>query len=182
MKHFRIATVALLSVCSIAQAESRAYEFTDTATVISSRPIYERTSHPRKECYDEEVIERPSSNYESRRGERDMSGTIIGGIAGGLLGSQVGKGNGKTAAAAVGAVTGAVVGDRIANDGGREDSYESRQPRTRIVQRCREVEDEREEIRGYDVKYKFNGIVRTIRMNHNPGSKLRVLVTVQEDR
>jgi uncharacterized protein YcfJ len=189
MKHLTsIASLLLLSLCSAGYAQ-RATEFTDTGTVISSRPVYERAIHPRKECYNEEVTDRPSEREYRRgndRGERDLGGTIIGGIAGGLLGSQIGKGNGKTAAAAVGAVTGAVVGDKIANDGNnnnrRYDDDDDRRPRTHTVQRCHEVEEEREEIRGYDVKYKFNGTVRSIRMSRDPGSKVRLAVTVIEDR
>ncbi|MES2206528.1 MAG: glycine zipper 2TM domain-containing protein [Pseudomonadota bacterium] len=170
MKRYSVLTALLFSgLATLAHAE-RPYDFTDTARVISVRPIYERAAHPRRECWDEEVSERQSR----RSGDRDLGGTVIGGIAGGLLGSQVGKGNGKTAAAAVGAVTGAVVGDRIASDdrdGG--DRY-----RSRSVQRCREVAEEREEVSGYTVKYQYNGRNFTTRMDRDPGRTVRLGVTL----
>ncbi len=84
-----------------------AADFTDTARVISSTPIYERISEPKRECWTETVQVAPK--------ERSIGGAIVGGAAGGLLGSQVGGGSGNTAATGAGAVAGAVVGDRVAN-------------------------------------------------------------------
>ena len=84
-----------------------AADFTDTARVISSTPIYERVSEPKRECWTETVQVAPK--------ERSIGGAVVGGVAGGLLGSQVGGGSGNTAATGAGAVAGAVVGDRVAN-------------------------------------------------------------------
>ena len=84
-----------------------AADFTDTARVVSSTPIYERISEPKRECWTETVQVTPK--------ERSIGGAIVGGAAGGLLGSQVGGGSGNTAATGAGAVAGAVVGDRVAN-------------------------------------------------------------------
>lgn len=84
-----------------------AADFTDRARVISSTPIYERVSEPKRECWTETVQAAPR--------ERSMGGAVMGGVAGGLLGSQVGSGNGRTVATGAGAVAGAVAGDRIAN-------------------------------------------------------------------
>jgi len=84
-----------------------AADFTDTARVVSSTPIYERVSEPRRECTMETVQVAPK--------ERSMGGAVLGGVAGGLLGSQVGGGKGSTAATGAGAVAGAVIGDRVSN-------------------------------------------------------------------
>lgn len=84
-----------------------AADFTDTARVVSSTPIYERVSEPKRECWMETVQVAPK--------ERSMGGAVVGGVAGGLLGSQVGGGSGNTAATGAGAVAGAVVGDRVSN-------------------------------------------------------------------
>lgn len=84
-----------------------AADFTDSARVVSSTPIYERVSEPKRECWTETVQVAPK--------ERSMSGSIVGGVAGGLLGSQVGGGSGSTVATGAGAVAGAVLGDRVAN-------------------------------------------------------------------
>lgn len=95
--------LSLVSLCGSAFAA----DFTDTAEVISSTPIYERVSEPKRECWTETVQAAPR--------ERSMGGAVMGGVAGGLLGSQVGSGNGRTVATGAGAVAGAVAGDRIAN-------------------------------------------------------------------
>ncbi|HUW26212.1 MAG TPA: glycine zipper 2TM domain-containing protein [Gallionella sp.] len=84
-----------------------AADFTDTARVVSSTPIYERISEPKRECWTETVQVTPK--------ERSIGGAVVGGVAGGLLGSQVGGGSGSTVATGAGAVAGAVAGDRVAN-------------------------------------------------------------------
>ncbi|MDZ4200533.1 MAG: glycine zipper 2TM domain-containing protein [Gallionella sp.] len=84
-----------------------AADFTDTARVISSTPIYERVSEPKRECWTETVQVAPQ--------ERSIGGAVVGGVVGGLLGSQVGGGHGNTAATGAGAVAGAVIGDRVSN-------------------------------------------------------------------
>jgi uncharacterized protein YcfJ len=170
-KLFLTATVLCSVVSHAAYAERGGFDFTDTAKVVSARPVYEQVGQPHRECWDEEVSERDQPRG---RRERGLGGTIIGGLAGGLLGSQVGGGNGKTAAAAVGAVTGAVVGDHLENDDDR--GYAS--SRTRSVQRCKDVTDSHEEVVGYDVKYRFNGRTFTTRMKQDPGNTVRVGITV----
>lgn len=98
-----------LLVLSLVGMYSGAYaaDYSDTARVISSTPIYERISEPKRECWTETVQVQPK--------ERSMTGAVVGGVAGGLLGSQVGGGSGNTAATGAGAVAGAVVGDRVDN-------------------------------------------------------------------
>ncbi len=98
-----------LLVVSLISLYGGAYaaDFTDTARVVSSTPIYERVAEPKRECWMETVQVTPK--------ERSIGGAVIGGVAGGLLGSQVGGGSGNTAATGAGAVAGAVIGDRVAN-------------------------------------------------------------------
>ena len=62
---------------------NHAADFIDTAQVLSSTPIYESISEPRRECTKESVQVAPK--------ERSVSGAVVGGVAGGLLGSQVGR-------------------------------------------------------------------------------------------
>lgn len=95
--------VSLISLYGSAVAA----DFSDTARVVSSTPIYERVSEPKRECWTETVQVTPK--------ERSIGGAVVGGVAGGLLGSQVGGGSGNTAATGAGAVAGAVIGDRVAN-------------------------------------------------------------------
>ena len=77
---------SLLVVSSVfVGGNNHAADFIDTAQVLSSTPIYESISEPRRECTKESVQVAPK--------ERSVSGAVVGGVAGGLLGSQVGRGN-----------------------------------------------------------------------------------------
>src|SRR5574340_829446 len=155
-------SLLVLSLISLYGSASAA-DFSDTARVISSTPIYERISEPKRECWKEAVQVAPK--------ERSIGGAVIGGVAGGLLGSQVGGGNGRTVATGAGAVAGAVIGDRVANPD---------QPRTEQVERCREVQNSREVIKGYNVTYRYNGqdFTTTLPYQVQPGDSLRVAVNV----
>src|SRR3989338_8969243 len=192
-----------------------AVDFTDTARVISSTPIYERISEPKRECWTETVQVTPK--------ERSIGGAVVGGAAGGLLGSQGGGGSGNTAATGAGAVAGAVAGDRVANPDSNRSATGSivggvagallgsqigggtgnkaataaggiigavvgdrvanpDQPRTEQVERCREVDSSREVIKGYNVTYRYNGQDITTTLPYQPGSTIRVGVSVIEDQ
>lgn len=95
--------LSLLSLC----ASTYAADFTETARVISSNPIYERVTEPKRECSTETVQVAPK--------EHSIGGAVVGGVAGGVLGSQIGSGHGSAVATGAGAVAGAVIGDRVAN-------------------------------------------------------------------
>lgn len=153
----------LVLACSAALADD-GHVFRDRAKVISSTPIYEQVSEPRRECRTE---------YESRetyRSGNNTGGALLGAVVGGLVGSTVGKGNGKVAAAAVGAATGAVVGDRWNDRGGgyARDEYP--------VERCRVTESYRQELVGYDVAYRYNGRNFNTRLPYDPGEWLSLNV------
>lgn len=152
--------LSTLSVFGLANAA----DFVDTARVVSSTPIYERVNEPRRECWNESVQSAPK--------ERSMGGAVVGGIAGGLLGSQVGAGSGRTAATAAGAIAGVLVGDRVANPD---------QPGSQQVERCREVENSREVIKGYNVTYRYNGRDITSTLSYQPGDTVKVGVGLIED-
>lgn len=169
MKASKFSTALILAgvIALPAVADDIYYE---TAPVISVTPQYEQVNSPRQECRTD--YER-SSSYNS--GNRDVGGAIIGGIAGGLLGSQVGKGNGKVAAAAIGAATGALVGDRIDN------SSDSVSYRTRPIERCTTVDNWQTVTRNYLVVYRYNGRDYTSVLPYDPGSNIRLRVSVVPD-
>jgi len=180
-------SLLVLSLISL-YGSAFAADFTDTARVISSTPIYERVTEPKRECWTETVQVAPKeaatgagavagavigdrvSNPDSNR---SATGGIVGGVAGALLGSQIGGGTGNKAATAVGGIAGAVIGDRVANPD---------QPRTEQVERCRQVDSSREVIKGYNVTYRYNGQNITTTLPYQPGSTLRVGVSVIEDQ
>jgi uncharacterized protein YcfJ len=154
--------LSLLAVCG----QVAATDFVDTARVVSSTPIYERVNEPRRECWNESVQGAPK--------ERSMGGAIIGGIAGGLLGNQVGGGSGRTVATAAGAIGGAIVGDRVGNS--------DQQPGSQQVERCRDVDNSREVIKGYNVTYRYNGRNVTSTLSYQPGDTVQVGVGLIDDQ
>ena len=207
-------SLLVLSLISL-YGSAFAADFTGTARVISSTPIYERVTEPKRECWTETVQVAPK--------ERSIGGAVVGGVAGGLLGSQVGGGSGNTAATGVGAVAGAVMGDRVSNPDSNRSATGSvvggvagallgsqigggtgnkaatavggiagvvigdrvanpDQPRTEQVERCRQVDSSREVIKGYNVTYRYNNQDITTTLPYQPGSTLRVGVSVIEDQ
>lgn len=206
-------SLLMLSLLSVYGAAS-ATDFTDTARVISSSPIYERVSDTRRECT-METVQVPAQ-------ERSMGGAVVGGVAGGLLGSQVGGGNGNTAATGAGAVAGAVIGDQVANPNSNHSATggivggiagallgsqvgggsgnkaatavggvagvligdrvaNPSQARTEQVQRCREVPNDRQAIKGYNVTYRYNGQDITTTLPYQPGASVRVAISIVPD-
>lgn len=140
----------------------------DFARVLSSRPIYRSVEEriPQQRCWTESVREESSSDN-----------SPVGGVVGGALGHAVGHGHSnKKIGTAVGAVLGATVGNEVAknraqaNDGG----YRERE-------RCQETSrtERREEVIGYDVDYQYQGRTYSTRMDHQPGSRIRVAVRVE---
>ena len=138
-----------------------ASDFIDTAQVISSRPIIERITESGQVCDPAPAQQNSGDN---------IAAPIIGGVLGGLLGHQVGRGSGQTAATIVGAAGGAVAGSAIANRA-------NAQP----AQQCRTVQTSRDIVNGYDVTYRYTGRDANVRLPYNPGSTIRVGVSVLPD-
>jgi len=103
---------------------------------------------------------------------RSATGSIVGGLAGALLGSQVGGGNGKRAATAAGGIAGVLIGDRVANPD---------QPTSQQVERCRDVENFRQVVKGYNVTYRYNGRDVSTTLPYDPGNTVRVSVSLIEE-
>ena len=152
----KIIVTAMLAVVSI---QSWADDFTDTAKVISSRPIYQTVTG--QECYNVPV---------QTSGNRSMGGSILGGIAGALLGSQVGQGSGRVAAGAAGAIAGAITGDRIQNDGSNSNGGG-------MQQQCKDVS--KQVVAGYEVHYLYGGHEGVTTLPQQPGNTVTVGVTAR---
>lgn len=165
--------VASLLAFAAAIPAAHAADFDDFARVINVTPQVEQVNVPRQECHTEyETTQR----YRPQQTERSNGGAIIGGIAGGLLGSQVGGGNGRLAATAAGAITGALVGDRVDNNNGNynnQPEYDSRP-----VRQCRNVNSWETRNNGYAVTYEYNNRTYTSVMPYDPGSRMRIHVSL----
>jgi uncharacterized protein YcfJ len=195
-----ILTIAVLSTLGLSAGVVSAAPHNDVATVISSTPVYERVAAPRRECFTEQV-----TAYDERRARRPVreeyvsdsrpstgAGAVLGAIVGGVIGHQFGNSTGgRDHGTAAGAVLGGLIGNSVERNGGADggDRYDSaysraaydveRVPVTRNVQRCNVVSDYRDEVRGYDVRYSFNGREYMTRLAYDPGPTLPINVDVR---
>ena len=193
-----VLTVAVLSTLGLSAVVAFAADYADVATVISATPIIERVSTPRRECYTEQV-----ASYDERRVRRPVqevyvsdsrpnsgAGTLLGAIIGGVVGHQFGNSTaGRVHGTVAGAVVGGLIGNSVERDNGynsgyrRASSYDYAQieqvPVTREVQRCNVVSDSREEIRGYDVRYRYHNREYTTRLSYDPGPTMPINVDVR---
>jgi uncharacterized protein YcfJ len=180
---------AIFAVTALGSAFAQNY--TDVAQVTSAQPIYERVSTPRQECWNETInTERRvvSPGYADAQpqpsGERTVgAGTIVGAIIGGVVGHQFGSSSrGRDHGTAAGVVVGGLVGNQIENspsapvaqDPARVDYV----PETQNVQRCRTVDESRDQIRGYNVSYRYQGRDYSTRMDYDPGPSMNVRVSL----
>ncbi len=165
------AVLALSMAVPAAAGDRHDDSWYDYAKVIDSRPIVriERVNHPHRECWNEQVHERVS---------QDGNGipVILGGSLGGLLGHQFADGNARDVLTVAGALLGASVAHEVsANRRAARGGY-----RERVVERCERVDDYEEvrHIEGYEVTYRYRGQTFTKRMDHDPGERVRVRVSV----
>jgi uncharacterized protein YcfJ len=145
-----------------------AHAFEALATVVSAVPINETVNTPTQNCW----TDNPQQVQPAPQ-QHDYLGAVVGGVAGGLLGSRFGQGNGRVAGAAVGAGVGAIVGDRLDN---RDAPSANAAPAP--VQHCQQVDHLETRTTGYQVTYEYDGQRFLTRLPYNPGSQLRVNVSV----
>ena len=174
-KTFLTASVLSLALIGTVNAgyrdHKRGNDFTDTATVISSKPIYEtiKTTIPEKICSDRGR----HREYSYERSYNSKTDPIIGAIIGGVIGNQIGSGNGKTAATVAGTLLGASIGT---------DHREAK--RALAHGRCHTIERTvtRDELVGYRVKYRYNGRIYRTRLDYDPGNQMKVVVNLTPHR
>lgn len=168
MKTSLVAFAAL----SLTAVEARAYEA--IANVESVTPTREIVNAPYQSCsteYQQNVV--PVAPPPAQ--DHSVVGAIIGGVAGGLIGSRFGEGNGQVAMAAVGAGAGAIAGDRVGSQA--SNSGPTYATTTTPVERCHQV-DHYDVRTVYTVVYEYQGQRYSTKLPYNPGSQLRVNVSV----
>lgn len=165
----------------ISSGSAWAADIVDTAKVVSSTPIYERISEPKQECWNETVSSSGRTSRSAPVEDRSMGGAIVGGVVGGVLGHQVGKGSGNTAATVAGAIAGTLIGDHVANNPANAEGRTTTAPQAREERHCRQIENYREVIRGYNVTYRYKGQEATTKLPYQPGDTVRVGITLLED-
>lgn len=143
--------------------------YRQTARVTHVEPLYTtvRVSTPQRECY-----QRPQ-----HRQRESYTSTIAGGLIGGVLGNQFGKGSGNTAMTIAGTLLGGSVGRDVGGSSYENSSYNDRYR----GEECHVTERYHEEQRidGYLVSYHYQGQTYTTHMDHYPGKRIPVNVSVQ---
>lgn len=153
-----VAVTALAGVASYGLLDSDNY-----SEVISAEPLIRTVKTPREECREELV-----SRQKPVKDPHQVTGTIAGAVIGGVLGNQVGGGTGKDIATVGGAVAGGYAGNKVQEKiqkGNTEDSLETV---------CHTVYDSHEVMDGYEVTYRYHDRVEVIRMDEDPGRRLRM--------
>ncbi|WP_297529141.1 glycine zipper 2TM domain-containing protein [Thiohalobacter sp.] len=145
--------------------------FYDEARVVRVEPLVRvvRVAEPRETCREARVPVHEA-------GYRSATPMILGGILGGVIGNQMGKGHGKDVATVAGVILGGSIGRDIERDR-RTDRVVGEE----VVARCTTETAWREEerIEGYRVTYRYRGELFTTRMDHDPGSRLRMRVVAE---
>ncbi|MET0256585.1 MAG: glycine zipper 2TM domain-containing protein [Luteibacter sp.] len=132
--------------------------------VVSVDPVRQAASAPQRECHDEVV-----TRHVPVRDQHQIAGTAIGAVAGGLLGNQIGGGKGRTLATVAGAVGGGYAGHEI------QERRQETNTTTATVRKCNTVAGTAgDKIVAYDVRYEYNGVTRSVRMDHDPGDRVEV--------
>lgn len=146
-----------------AVAGYRMLDSANYAEVVAVKPVMKTIVVPREVCRDE-VVEVINDSKDPKQ----IVGTVAGAVIGGVLGNQVGGGKGKNLATVAGAAAGGYAGNKIQEKVQEGNTHEESQ------RLCETVRDSHEEARGYDVTYRLDGQERTVRMDHDPGSKIAV--------
>ncbi len=133
------------------------------AQVVSVEPVRQSISDPQRVCHDRVVTHTAPPSDQHR-----VAGTAIGAVAGGLLGHMVGGGRGNTLATVAGAVGGGYAGNRI------EAAHQQGQVTQTVQRECDTVDNASSRVVAYDVHYVYNGVTRTVRMDHDPGDRVMV--------
>jgi uncharacterized protein YcfJ len=155
--------VVVTAVGAYATTQTDLNPFQDYADVVAVAPAFDNKQTSRQVCNDEAVTQQVPVKDEKR-----IAGTAIGAVIGGVLGNQVGSGDGKKIATAAGAVAGGYAGSKI------QKGMQERNTETVVGQRCETVYDNEKIPAGYQVTYVLDGKQGVVRMDHDPGKRIRV--------
>ncbi len=184
-------SLSILAALGLAAGAASAHE--DVAQVISATPVMQRVAVPTRQCWNEQVaaveerrVRVPGQVEYSEPRANTGGGAVLGAILGGVIGHQFGNSSGgRDHGAVAGAVLGGLVGNDIEknnNAGGyrtQDTVAVERVPVTRNVQRCQTNTEYRDQVIGYDVRYRYGGREYLTRMDRNPGPTLAVTVEVR---
>lgn len=175
-----IGLTSLLLGFSISSALADTYY--DYARVLKVQPVfhYVTVSQPVQQCYPVEHHTKVRKYHQNNYHHRDRKGsTIVGAVIGGALGNVIGKATGSNRR--VSTIAGAVIGGSIGHNSHHNRYNGNYNTRVRVEQRCEVVYQKTKkvrEIKGYDVKYRYEGEAYKAFMRKHPGDKIKVRVRV----
>lgn len=133
------------------------------AQVIFAEPVTRAVTVAEQQCRGVQVKKRKQDKDAHR-----VAGTVIGGMAGGVIAHQVG-GTGRKAASAAGAADGTSEGNHRA-----QKKVQARSAIAANERRCRIVNRTEQKVIAYDVRYRLDGKLGKVRMDHAPGARIPV--------
>jgi uncharacterized protein YcfJ len=156
--------VGAVAVTAIgATAGYRMMDSDNYAEVVNVEPVSETVTVTGEECHDQLVaVQKPTKD------PKQIAGTTTGAVLGGLVGSQVGGGDGKKVATVLGAVAGGIAGNKV------QEGMQERNGDQVSQEVCETTQDSHQQDAGYDVTYLLNGQEHTVRMNDDPGRRIRI--------
>jgi uncharacterized protein YcfJ len=155
--------VVVVAVGAYASTQTNLNPWQDYADVVSIEPAFDDKQVGRYVCNDEGVTQQVPVKDEKR-----IAGTAIGAVIGGVLGNQIGSGDGKKLATAAGAVAGGYGGSKV------QKRMQEGNNETVVEERCGTVYDIQKMPAGYQVTYLLDGKQGVVRMDHDPGKRIRV--------
>lgn len=156
MNRFHILSSASLSALALLAAPAQAQEM---GKVISSTPIIQQVSVPRKVCTQQQV-----TVPEQKSG----AGAVLGAVAGGAAGNAIGDGGGRAVATLLGIVGGAMLGNKIEGSSGS---------RVETTEQCTTQNFYENRTVAYNVVYEYAGKQYSVQMPQDPGQWVKLQIT-----
>jgi uncharacterized protein YcfJ len=155
--------VVVTAVGAYASTQTDLNPFQDYADVVAIETAFDIKQTSRQVCKDEAVTQQVPVKDEKR-----IAGAAIGAVVGGVLGNQIGSGDGNKIATVAGAVGGGYAGSKI------QKGMQERNTETVVGNGCETVYLNEEIPAGYQVTYMLDGKQGEVRMDHDPGNRIRV--------
>ena len=150
--------------------KNKNHQYQNSAYVTHVEPIYKyaRTNTPYRNCGDQYI------NGQNRYYKNNYTPAIIGGLVGGAIGNQFGDGSAKIATTLVGTVVGGVIAHKL--DYNNQSYYGYKDPSDCRINRRHH---NKQHIDSYKVTYKYQGKKFTTIMDHHPGKRIPISVSVR---
>lgn len=133
------------------------------AQVVRVDPVTKAVTVREQQCEGMPVTKKKRVKEANRK-----AGTVIGGMVGGVMNDQIRGGTRKTVAIVADSADGVGAGNQIQKIGRDRNPVTVNDPRCRIVNRTEQ------KVVAYDVRYRFDGKLGMVRMEHEPGQRIPV--------